>query len=71
MMLHLMNFFITMKTSNPVYQISTKKYQTECNKANDTVNEDDTDWLKSCALDKVYFYMYESEIQKKIQYVYS
>ena len=42
-----------------------KKYQTECKNANDAVNEDDTDWLKSCALDKVYFYMHESEIQKK------
>ena len=27
------------------------------------MNKDDIDWLKSSALDKVYFYIYETEIQ--------
>ena len=27
------------------------------------MNKDDIDWLKSSALDKVYFYMYETEMQ--------
>ena len=29
------------------------------------MNKDDIDWLKSCCLDKVYFYMYETEMQTK------
>ena len=40
-----------------------KKYQTECKNANGAVNKDHIDWLKSSALDKVYFYIYETEIQ--------
>ena len=58
-------FFYHKENIKPCLPNFHKKYQTECKNANDTVNEDDTDWLKSCALDKVYFYMYESEIQKK------
>ena len=42
-----------------------KKYQTECKIANGAVNKDDIDWLKNCALDKVYFCMYETEMQTK------
>ena len=42
-----------------------RKYQTECKNTDVDVNKDDIDWLKSSALDKVYFYMYETEMQTK------
>ena len=29
------------------------------------MNKDDIDWLENSALDKVYFYMYETEMQTK------
>ena len=45
-----------------------KKYQTECKNANGALNKDDIDWLKSSALDKVYFYIYETVITNTIQF---
>ena len=29
------------------------------------MNKDDKDWLKSCAIDQVYFYMHETDMQTK------